>query len=315
MVSGTNDRFLQKDVALRMVYPKMEPNLIWLDFFTPIKEDSSAFMYMTDTTGVSGDTKKKKAAKYENGGQLPEIDFSQPTTAAAATESKGFSLRLPRKIIREKSGAAAISDYYNRAGFILAEAMNTEILTALTGGATTPTWSPAAHWGTTDADPVTDIIGLAEQMEREGYPFRLTDAFVTKAQWYELIQIVTRKDSSANGMTGIGAQITGDYITMPYTGTKIRKVVSGLTDSYILGVDQNNPAAELHYFVDEAYGSATVRYQTMQDDKPTWKSEPNLGIHFKSYEEDDTHDTIMQFWYDFKPVVTQAYGLLYDSGI
>lgn len=315
MVSGTVDRFLQKDVALRMLYPKVEPNLICLDYFTPIQEDKSAFLYMTDSAGISGDSKKKKPARYENGAQFPEIDFSQPSTLAAATESQGFSVRLPRKIIREKAGIAAITDYYSRAGYWLAEAMNTEILSTLTGGATTPTWTPSAVWSESTANPVGDIINLSEQMEREGYPFRLTDCFINKTNWYELVNLITAKDSSANGMMGVGADINGDVVTMPYTGVKMHKVLSGLTEGYCLGIDQNNPSAELHYFIDEAYSSASVRYQTIENNKQVWKTANNLGIHFKQYEEDDTHDTIMQFWYDFKPVVTQAYGILYDSGI
>ena len=315
MVSGTNDRFLQKDVALRMVYPKVEPNLVWLDYFTPIQEDHSAFLYMTDTSGVSGDSKKKKATTYEDGASFPEIDFSQPSALASATESSGFSLRLPRKVIREKSGIAPITDYYQRAGFLLAESMNTKILSTLTGGATTPTWTPTATWDLATADPVGDIISLSEQMERSGYPFRLTDCFIPKSNWYELAARITAKDSSANGMLGVGAQITGDIITMPYTGVRMNKVVSGMTEGYCLGLDKNNPAAEMHYFIDPAYSSATVTYKTIENNQQVTKTKPNLGIHFKQYEEEDTHDTIMQFWYDFKPVVTQAYGLLYDNGI
>jgi hypothetical protein len=43
MVSGTNDRYLQKGVAIPLIYEKMEPNLVWLGITRQIKELSNAF--------------------------------------------------------------------------------------------------------------------------------------------------------------------------------------------------------------------------------------------------------------------------------
>ena len=150
-VSGTNDRYLRSDVALRVAYEKMEPYLVALDFVRPVPESDGKFMYIYSDTSKSGDTKKKQPVGYTQGGAFPELDFSRPSTAAALMESNGFSVRLPRNVIRQDAGKNEIMRCYENAGFWLAEWLNTKILAAMTGGATTPSWTPTDTWDSPSA--------------------------------------------------------------------------------------------------------------------------------------------------------------------
>ncbi len=316
-VSGTNDRYLRSDVALRVAYEKMEPYLVALDFVRPVPESDGKFMYIYNDTSKSGDSKKKQPVGYTQGGAFPEIDFSRPSTAAALMESNGFSVRLPRNVIRQDAGKNEIMRCYENAGFWLAEWLNTKILAAMTSGATTPTWTPTATWDSTSATPVEDLRLLKYQMRREGYPYRLTDVLVNVDNLSELEAYLTAMDISAvkqeriYGMPGGN----GDSIYVPVAGCTVTGLDSGITEGYALACDKGNPACEYHYYVDPKFGTARITYTTMQDGKKTQKTVPNMGVHFKSFEEDDTHDTIMQFWVEGKPVVINAYGLLYDNGI
>jgi hypothetical protein len=314
MVSGSNDRFLRKEVAIRIAYERMEPNLVWTDFLPAIKEESNAFMFSVDSVGKAADTKKEKPSRYTQGAGFPEIDRSRKVTQAELTKSNGFSMRIGREVIRSMSGVNEINDCYNYAGYWLAEYINASVISALIAGATTPTWTPTAVWSDPTSTPVEDLRLLKYCMRREGYPFRLTDTFVHIDNFREYEGYLTNFPMTAGQQSLFGIPDGSDAIKTPI-GAIIRGLDSGITEGYILGVDQNNPAAEIHYYNDLAYTMAEFSYKTMVNGVPTVKPVTNIGIHFKQYEEDDTHDTILQFWVENKTVVTKPYGLLYDSGI
>jgi len=320
MVSGTNDRFLKPGVAIRMVYEVADPNLIIGDFLEgPIGEERKAFPYMYDSVGVSSDTKKQKAPRAAGGADLPRIDFSKPSVDSAVIKKKGFEFAIPRDVISDdRLGKELIKRDYNKAGYILAEQINAAQLAALTGGATTPTWTPNAEWSAADATPVADLMDFAEQMDREGYMYRNTDSFVNKTEFYELKKYLNFYDGTQFVKDRpIGEMINRDTIYIGAADMTVHKMMSGMTDSYILGVDKNNPGGEFHYYIDPefAIGGAKISYPTIEDGKKVTKQVDNAGIHFYTYMENDTKDQILQFWFENQTVVTQPYALMYDSGI
>lgn len=321
MVSGTNDRWLTADYALRTVYPKAEPYLWWLDMFPKIGEDQPTFMYESDTTGAAGDPKKKKPAMQRVGGKFPEIDFTNPSVLPGIVEAKGFSYRIQADLLRGPPNAIRnlYVKTYNKAGYWIAEALNSEILTAMKAGATTPTWDPTAAWSETTADPSGDLIRLEGQMIRGGYPFRLNQTYVNKTNWIELKERLASVDSSGNARAIWNAIQNPDPQTIvePYSGVPVTYLHSDITEGYILGIDKNNPAVEIHYYNDPEFTVPSIRYPVNgnTDTATSWNTVKNFGLGFFSYKENPTHDLIMQFKYDFTPIVTQAYGILYDNGI
>ena len=317
MVSGTNDRYLQSKVALPLIYKIMEPNLIWLNMTHQIKEDTNAFMYQYDSTGKSADSRKETPPKHAMGTRFPELDRSRKATASGLTKANGFSMRIPRAVIRSPAGKNEIMDDYEYAAYWMAEWMNTNILNALTSGASTPSWTPTATWDDGASAPVDDLIWLDAAMDQEGYPFRMTDAYINKQCWYELKGYLTNVDvgdAKQKAMYGV-PEITKDIIRVPVVDADIHKVMSGMSDGYVLALDRNNISAETHYFIDTKFSQAKVTYETVVDRKPTKVTVPNLGIHFKQFEENETSDTILQFWVENATVVTKPKGLLYDNGI
>lgn len=322
MVSGTNDRWLTAEYALRTLYPKMEPELFWIDLFPTYKEEQPTFIYATDTSGASGDAKKKKPGLQRVGAKFPEIDMSMESVTPEAISARGFAIRLPSDLLRGPPNAIR-NQYlkaYTRAGQWMAEALNTEVITAMIAGATTPTWTPTAAWSESTATPSKDLILLKGQMHREGYPFKLNQTFVNYTNFNELEICLASVDSSGNARAVWNAiQKPNDRtLVEPYSGVPVTYLnSSGLSEGYILGIDTRNPAVEIHYYNNPEFSTQNIRIQAGQNDNgaPIFKNATNFGIGFDTYKEPDTKDLIMQFLYDFKPVVTQSYGILYDSGI
>ncbi len=319
-ISGTVDTYLQKDVALPLVYEVMEPNLIWPELLRQVPETTNAFMYQYDSAGKSGDSKKQTPPMRTGGAKFPRLDRSRRTVASGLLQQNGFEVAIPRAVIRnEQNGVSEIAEAYKTAGYWMAEWINTNVLAALVAGGTdlSTDFTPTAVWSAAGATPVDDLIRFASNMDREGYPFRLTDVFVNKAEWYELkayltsIDIDIMKQRASYGMP----EITKDNIFVPVVDSNIHKVMSGMTDSRIIGIDAKNPAAEIHYYNDPEFSTVDVTYDTVIDSQPTSVTVPNLGIHFYQYEEDDSHDTIIQFWVENKTVVNKPFGIIYDTGI
>ncbi|MFA7695297.1 MAG: hypothetical protein WCX63_07160 [Methanoregula sp.] len=318
VLEGNLDFFLNQGTALRLIYERAEPFLLWSQFVRPVKDDKAAFLYRYDNVGMDSDPKKKKPAHVIVGGDFPEIDMSRPSVGSGLTESRGFMVRIKRNVIRdEPMGVSEVQRAYNFAGFWMARYMNDNILSAITGGATTPTWTPTAAWNAANATPVDDLIGLEEQMEREGYPYSLTDVFVHKTNWYELKKYLTSVDiNEAKQRLIYGVpEIKKDQITVPVCGADVWKVKSGLSEGYALGLDRNNPCAELHYYVDSKFSQETVSYETVINGQKQIVEAANLGFHFEQIEDPDNHDLKLKFWVESKAVVTEAYAALYDNGI
>ena len=316
--------YLQPGVAIRKVYEVLEPNLKFADFIDgPIPEDKASFLYMYDDEGTSADTKKQTAPLHIVGADLPRIDFGVPSAGYGITKAKGFEVAIPRSVIREGiAGENAVARTYRKAGYILAQQMDTAVLTAMTGGAgaaTTVFDADVAVWSGADSKPVTDLMNLAQDFDikDDGYNYNLTRTFVNKAAFYELKEYLNFLDGRQfDDQRPVGEMINRDTIYVKQADVTVHRT-TGLTDSYLLGIDEVNKGAEMHVFNDPMFSisGSKIRYSTIVDGKKTVKSAPNFGLHFYTYMEDDTKNQILQFWFEAKTVVTQSKALVYASGI
>lgn len=313
--------YLQPGVAIRKVYEVLEPNLMFQKYVEgPVPEDKSAFTYMYDDEGTSADTKKQTAPLHIVGADLPRIDFGVPSAAAGITSAKGFEVAIPRNVIREDiAGENAVKRTFRKAGYILAQQMDSAVLAAMVAGADTPDWTPTAVWSDDAATPVKDLMDLQQDFDQkdDGYPYNLTNVFLNKAGFYELKEYLNFLDGTQfNDQRPIGKMINRDTIYVKQADVTVQRVV-GITDSYVLGLDVNNKGAEVHVFNDPMFSlpGRRVKYRTIVDGKKVTRSAPNFGLHFYSYMEKDTKMQILQFWFEAKTVVIQSKALTYDSGI
>lgn len=317
-MEGTTDFFLKQRTALRLLYERAEPLLFATKFIRPVYDDKAAFTYRYDDTGKSADAKKKKPAHAMIGGDFPEVDISRAKTGTNMTESRGFQVRIKRELIRDQPvGVNEIQKAYEFAGFWMAQWINDDILAAIKAGATVPTWAPGAGvWSGAAATPFEDLRTFKNKMKREGYAYRMTDAIIANENFEELegylagIDVNEFKSKMIYGVPTLNE----DTINIPLVGD-VTGVLSGMTEGTILGLDRNNPCAELHYYVDSKFATKQVSYNTIVGGKQTMVKADNIGFHFDQWEEQSSKDTILRFWVEEKVVVTEPYAALYDNGI
>lgn len=320
MVKDTLERYLQPDVVLRELYAKMVPNLQFLPLVTPIREDSPTFPFKYNSYSMSSDPKKETAPVAMAGGRFPELDYTRESIGSKATEEHGFQMRLKHDLMKHR-GAKALkeaTDAVQRAGFWMAETVNSEILTGMktTGNYTSITWA-TTDWSDPASTPIADLIAARKTYRHAGYPYRLNTVLAHLDNWTELQAYALDYDNRY--LVGGAPTITDDTITIPSIKLVVHCVDDGLTDfaeGSMIGLDKKSPVAEWHYYNDKMFSPASVTYQTIEaDGKKTKKTVNNMGIHFRKLYNEDLDDTVLQFYYDAKLTVTNAYGIAYGTGV
>ena len=265
----------------------------------------------------SSDTKKKPPPRKTAGARWTKVDITNIEVKSALLNSNGFSIEIDEDAIQFTEGIDEINRAYQRVAFWLAESMNTDIGTTLTGGVTqgSTDWTPAATWGAAGAAPVDDLLNFEALVDdQEGYPYTLTDVYLHNTNWRELkgyltsIDIGDLKQRDIYGMPSISKK----SIDIPVVGASVHKMLSGITENTILGMDRNNPAATVYYNNNPKYSTAKVSYKG-SDGK--LKTVPNIGFNFNQYVDNETHNTVMQFWIDHVCVVKEPKAGLYDTGL
>ena len=315
-VSLPNDAFLRKEFVVPRIFQIMEPYLAFLNILPKVKSDSRAIRYKQEAYSSSTDPKKKTPRRISPRSQWTYLDITQMEIKSAILNKEGFAIRIDEDAIQFTEGVDEINRAYNKVAYWLAQHLNTLTATALTDGATdlSTDWTPTAVWSDAGATPVDDLIRLEAQMEREGYPYVMTDIFIHKTNFYEMkayltsMDISDRKQKEIYGMPAISRHA----ITIPVVGSTIHKLLSGgIDEGYILALDAKNPAGTIYYNNNPKYSTEKIAYKTSEG----MKTVQNIGFNFNRYVDDETHDTVMQFWIDQVCVVKEAYAALYDSGI
>lgn len=334
MVSGTNDKYLKKPVALGKVYEYMQNYL----FFVPlvngtgqimggnpiipaIPEETDAFAYLKDKYNLTNDPKKELPPEWASGSGLPEIDRTRKESATGVLKANGFKLRLPRAVIRNSSAGSMveINDNYATAAYWISELINTKIQNTMVEGANTSTnyFNPSHEWSDeSNADPIGDLMDLGRDIKSDENIFRLTDVLSNKANFYELTNHLVKIDATdlqRTRMIGIPT-VSQDVINVPMVGD-VHDFKNSITEGNLLGLDRMHPAAEYHYYIDSEFSQARVTYDAVVDNKPQRVTVDNLGVHYNTYREDDTKDQIMEFWVEQATIVKKPKGLIYGSGI
>jgi len=108
----------------------------------------------------------------------------------------------------------------------------------------------------------------------------------------------------------------GDAITLPMAGKPTFKgLFSSITHGDVLGLDRNHPGSSLFYNNDPQFSTPTITYETAgENGVKTQKTIKNFGLSTHRYFEDDTHDTVIQIWFDSVIVIKDAYSIIYDNG-
>lgn len=313
-VTLPNEKFLRTEVVLSKVFEIMEPYLAFHDILPKVSAPERVVRYKQESVSASTDTKKKTPRTRTPGSKWAQLGVTPMTIKAGVLNQEGFEIRIDEDAVQYSSGIDQIKRAYNRAAYWLAEHINTSIATALTGGATTPTWTPTAVWSDATATPVDDLIQFKHQMKREGYPYKLSDVFIHSDNLNELSSYLTSIDVGDLKQKAIFGmpEIADDYIDIPVVHARVHGLMSGVTEGYVLGIDRANPAGTFFYNNNPKYGSDTIKYRNSAGQLVTV---PNFGINVHRYHDDESHDEVFQLWVDSTTEIMEPYAALYDSGI
>jgi len=303
-VTLPNEEFLRKEFVEAKVFELLEPQLYFLDFLPKVQADAKAVKYKYESTSAATDTKKKYPRKHTAGAKFAMVSISDLTVGSAILSKEGFEVRIDEDAQQYPEGVDEIDRAFRRVAYYLAESVNSKILAAITSGVNTTTnhFNPSVEWSDPNAQPINDLIGLAQDMRREGYPYRLTDVYLHTNEYWDLVRYLTFLDVGNDKQKAVFGipNISESVITVPVLGNvKVHELLSSMETKDILGFDQRFPCGTFYYAKNPKY-PMTV--------------ENELGFHVHSYEDNETHDLVYQFWIDFAVAVKEPYAAIYNDG-
>lgn len=257
MVARTLDprQALQPKFVEGVMNKKLEQQLDFLDMFPRMKTDALSFSWFTDTTNAGADI-----SAYTMGtpnpllevGELSEIEVSNISMQHGAMERFGYALKFSQRQLREPSFIDEVNRAVDRAAFGMAKKMNDDIITAITGVSNDVTEvGGTAVWSSASATPTEDILSFVEASMVEGYPYQLTDLFIHKTNYFELMKYLQAVDIN--------------WVRSPFTDGQNMPVVNDVTvhnlhstqlaeGSYI-GTDSRYPGITVYEYLDPAHST------------------------------------------------------------
>lgn len=318
-VTAPNEEFLTKRFLIPKMYEIMNPLLAWTDIFPQVRATAPVVAYKQEITSDSGDTKKERPKLMTTSGQWTYVEISQFTMKAANLNKRGFAIKIDQDALDYVEGVDEIQRALRKTGFWIAEDYNTRISDEIlaSGTALAGDWNPAAEWSDANAAPISDLEDLEDAFIREGYPYRLTDVFVHKDNFKELKKYLTSIDINQykqEKLYGTPNNGNRDTLEIPVVGATVHRLLSGISEGSIIAIDRNNPGITIFYNQSPRYSAMSGTYETMQNGQKISKS-LSYGFNMNKYFDNETHQTIIQMWYDNVPVTIEPYAIATDTGI
>jgi hypothetical protein len=314
-ISGVNDRFLQAPVVLSEIMRILDPYLAFDGIIPYVDSGGEPVTYLLKAS-KSSDAKKQTPRMMTPSSKFPEVEITRMTKKSALLSEEGLAIRLDKDAIQKKAGVDMIMDSYQTVGFWLAEYINSRVYSVLDGGSTNAGVTPGGVWHTVaSATPMEDLRKFKNSIKREGYPYRMTDIFLEMVNFNELEGFLLSSEIPAYREAAIASG--NSEIALPMEGKPIAHgLFSSITHGDYLGMDKNNPGSALYYHNDPQFSTGSISYDTNTGSgAPTVKTVKNFGLSTHKYFEDDTHDTIIQLWFDNVVVVKDAYSIVTDESI
>ena len=318
-VSAPNEEFLTKRFIIPKMYEIMNPLLAWTDVFPQVRATAPVVGYKQELTSDAKDTKKQKPKIKTTSGQWTYVEISQFTMKAATLNKKGFAIKIDQDALDYVEGVDEIQRAFRKTAYWIAEDYNDRISSeiAANGTALAGDWTPEAVWSDPNAAPIADLEELEDAFIREGYAYRLTDVFIHKDNFKELKKYLTSLDINQYKQENLyGTPNNGkrDSIEIPVVGTTVHRLLSGVDEGSIIAIDKDNPGITIFYNQSPRYSAMNGAYDTVVNGQKVSKS-LSYGFNFNKYFDNETHETVIQLWYDNAPVTIEPYAVATDTGI
>ena len=317
-VTAPNEEFLTKRFMIPKMYEIMNPLLAWTDIFPQVRATAPVVAYKQESTSDAADTKKQKPKLLTSSGQWTYVEISQFEMKAANLNKKGFAIKIDQDALDYVEGVDEIQRALRKTGYWIAEDYNTRISSAISasGTALSTNWTPTAVWSDANATPIADLEDLEDCFLREGYPYRLTDVFIHKDNFKELRKYLTSIDINEWKQQNLYGNPSGssDRLNIPVAGVTVHRLLSGINEGSIIALDRNNPGMTIFYNQSPRYSAMGGTYETFANGQKVSKS-LSFGFNMNKYFNNETHETVIQMWYDNAPVMLEPYAVATDTGI
>lgn len=302
-IVSPNDEFLEKTFVEKEIFELIEPRLYFLEFFPKVQSDSKAVSYKYEDTSAASDTKRRKPRDLTPGAKYAKVTISNLKVGSAILTDEGAEIRIDSDARRYTEGLDEIDRAYKRAAYYLAHSINAKIFSAIIANVTTSTtvFNPAVEWSDPAAKPIEDLINIAEDLDQEEYLYELTDVYVHRNEYYDLVRHLTFLDVGSEKQKEIfGKPNIKNAITIPVLDDAIvHNLKSTITTQDILVFDRNNPAGTYFY-------SVNPEYQTDETN--------DIGFHVNKYHDEETHELVFQLWVESSIAVKEPKAAIFNDG-
>jgi len=297
-VTLSNQDFLNRVFIEQKILEITNPLLDYAGILPAVRADAKSVKFKKETVSPSSDTKKKVARRLTENTKYTYVEFTDLSVDSAILTPSGFAMRVSRDAVRFAEGVDEIQRGLNRIGYWLAEDINTKIASKIqveAAGPTTALGTPTV-WSAAGANPVIDLLNMEDDMVQIGYPYRLTDVYLHKTNYRQLLAYMLTVDAKF-GTGDRNNNIGANSFSIPaLNGITCRRVDSGMAASNIMGLDRNNPAGTFYYNLDPKYSSDNVE---------------GLYFNVNLFENEGGETTEIRVWADWDVAVMEPKAAIY----
>jgi len=299
-VTLPNQDFLNRTFIEQKIFEITNPLLDYANVMPLVKTEAKSVKFKKDTTSASTDTKKKTPRRLSENSKFTYVEFTDLSVDAAILNPSGFAMRVSRDAVRFAEGVDEIQRGLQRIGFWMAEDINTKSASTVQAEALGPivAFGSPTVWSAAGAAPITDLLNMEDDMVQTGYPYRLTDVFMHKTNYREIMGYMLTVDAkfgTGDRSNNIGAN---SFQIPALNGITINRVNSGISEGTLVGMDRNNPCGTMYYNLDPAYSSDNVE-----------------GLYFNVdvFEDRESKSTTIQVWADWGIAVQEPYSIIKET--
>lgn len=241
---------LQPQFIEGVINKKLEQNLDFLDIFPEVQTDAVGFTFMKDTTNAGADIASgKMGTPVELGelSELTEIEVSPINLQYGQMNRFGYQMRFSKRSLREQAFIDEIARAMDRMAFGMAKKMNDDVIDILKANVNEITeQNGAAVWSDAAATPVEDLLTFAQAMQVEGYPYELTDLYVHKTNYFEMMKYLQGID-----INWVVSPVGGARKVPEVNGVQLHDLHSTqLAEGSYVGLDKRYPACTIYKYLD-----------------------------------------------------------------
>ena len=302
----SNEVYLQKDFVADHIVNIMAPALEWAPLMPKVRADSKAIWALREPTSAASDTARRAPRAHTAGSKFVKVGITGLEEISTTMASYGLEIRIDEDAVRYAEGIDSIDRSFRRVAYWLTSDINDRIGVTLCTGVrqsaagdkffdkSTPEWSSPA------ADPIGDLQLLVADMEHDEYPYELTDVFLNKENFDELqkylmsLDVVKAEREEIFGLPNFKMA----SVNVPVLGLRLHRTRS-VPKGSLVGIDGRQHPSSYYYSLDP-------RFAASQDN--------DLGFNVHSYVDEDSHDTVFQFWVDYAVLVKEPLAGIYYGG-